>query len=298
MTGQSVAVIGLGGIGGSLAAALQAAGRHAVLCCARRPLDRLILDHPEGREEVSPPVATTPEGLSPVDWVALCTKAQDSAAAAPWLRVLCGPATRVAVLQNGIGHAARLGGVVPPERVVPAIVYFNGERLGDGHLRLRRVTECDMAVPDDEAGRGFAALLAGSLVGAHPAPDFVTRAWRKLLINIVANPLTAITRQRQQVLRRDDIRALGLALLEEAVAVGRAEGAELPGDAARAVWALLMTYPAEAGTSMYQDALAGRPLEIEALTGTVVAAAERHGIPVPQNRAMLALLRAVSDAAG
>ncbi|WP_159999770.1 2-dehydropantoate 2-reductase [Roseomonas sp. 18066] len=296
MKRQSVAVIGLGGIGGSLAAALQAAGRHDVLCCARRPLQRLVLDHPEGQVDVAVRAATGPEGLAPVDWVLLCTKAQDCAAAAPWLRALCGPDTRVAVLQNGIGHAARLDGLVAAARVVPGVVYFNGERLAEGHLRLRRVTECDIAVPDDAAGRDFAGLLSGSLVGAHPAPDFVTRAWRKLLINIVANPLTAITRQRQHVLRRDDIRALGLGLLEEAVAVGRAEGAVFPDGEAAAIWDLLMTYPAEAGTSMYHDTLAGRPLEIEALNGTVVAAAERHGIAAPQNRMLLTLLRAVSDA--
>jgi 2-dehydropantoate 2-reductase len=49
---------------------------------------------------------------------------------------------------------------------------------------------------------------------------------------------------------------------------------------------------------MYFDRLAGRPLEIEALNGAIVAAGERHGIPTPLNRALLALLRAVNDAAG
>ena len=48
---------------------------------------------------------------------------------------------------------------------------------------------------------------------------------------------------------------------------------------------------------MYFDRLAGRPLEIEALTGAVVATAARHGLRTPLNRAFLALLRAVSDAA-
>ena len=50
----------------------------------------------------------------------------------------------------------------------------------------------------------------------------------------------------------------------------------------------------EAGTSMLYDRLAGRPLEHEALTGALVEAADRHGIPVPVNRTLLALLSAVS----
>jgi 2-dehydropantoate 2-reductase len=48
---------------------------------------------------------------------------------------------------------------------------------------------------------------------------------------------------------------------------------------------------------MYFDRLAGRRLEVEALTGAIVAAGERLGVPTPLNRALLALLRAVSDAA-
>jgi 2-dehydropantoate 2-reductase len=102
--------------------------------------------------------------------------------------------------------------------------------------------------------------------------------------------------QRQAVLRRDDIQALCIAILDEAVAVAKADGARLADDEAASVVAKLMTYPPEAGTSMYFDRLAGRPIEAEALTGAIVAAGERHGIAVPLNRALLALLRAISDA--
>jgi 2-dehydropantoate 2-reductase len=122
-------------------------------------------------------------------------------------------------------------------------------------------------------------------------------AWRKLLINVIANPVTALTLQRQAVLRRDDIKALCFSILDEAIAVARADGARLADDEAAQIMAALLTYPAEAGTSMYFDRLAGRSLEADALTGAVVAAGERHGVATPLNRAMLALLRAVSDAA-
>jgi 2-dehydropantoate 2-reductase len=60
--------------------------------------------------------------------------------------------------------------------------------------------------------------------------------------------------------------------------------------------AKLMTFGPELGTSMYFDRLAGRPLEADALTGAIVAAGERLGVPTPLNGALLALLSAVSDA--
>ena len=111
----------------------------------------------------------------------------------------------------------------------------------------------------------------------------------------VANPITALTLQRQAVFRREDVKALCLAILDEAAAIGRADGARLAANEPEQLLATLLTYPPDAGTSMYFDRVAGRPLEIEALTGAVVAAGERHRMPAPLNRMLLTLARAVSD---
>jgi 2-dehydropantoate 2-reductase len=294
---SAVAIVGLGGIGGAAAASLRDADRHDVVACVRRPLDRLVLERPEGTVDVALRSLTDPGEAAPVDWVLLCTKAHETASTAAWLARLCRSTTRIAVLQNGIDHAARVAPFAGGATVVPAIVYYNSERLAADRVRLRRVTQHDIAVADDDGGRAFAQLLAGTELRVLPSADFTTLLWRKLLINAVANPLTALTRQRQTVLRRDDMRALCRAVLDEAVAVARADGARLAADEAEQTLATLLTYPAEAGTSMYFDHLAGRPLEIEALTGAIVRSGERHAIATPLNRALLTLLRAISDAA-
>jgi 2-dehydropantoate 2-reductase len=208
---------------------------------------------------------------------------------------LCGPRTRVAVLQNGIGHAERLAPYVNGATVVPVIVYYNGERLAGDRVRFRRAGDHDLVVSDDANGRAFAELLDGTQMRILFGEDFHTLAWRKLMINAVGNPITALTLQRQAVLRRADVKQLGLAILAEVDAVARADGAHLAIDEPAQVMARLMTFPPDAGTSMYFDRLAGRPLEIEAITGAVVAAAKRHHIATPLNRALLALLSAVSE---
>jgi 2-dehydropantoate 2-reductase len=264
--------------------------------CARRPVTRLTLERPEGTADVALRALQSPSDATVVDWVLLCTKAQDTASAAPWLRRLCGPATKIAILQNGIDHAARVAPFVNGATAMPVIVYYNGERLTEDRVRLRHVADHDVAVADDVMGRNFKQLLAGAPIQVLLSPDFTTLIWRKLLINIVVNPITALTRQRQAVLRREDVHALALAVLAEAVAVAAADGARLAADEAQQIMATLFSYPPEAGTSMYFDNMAGRPLEIEALTGAVVAAGERHGIATPLNRALLTLGRAVSDA--
>ena len=293
----NVAIVGLGSIGGVVAACLAAAGRHNVMACMRKPIERLTFDGPNGTADVSLRVLTDPANAEPMDWVLLCTKTHQTESAAPWLARLCGPNTRVAVLQNGIDHVARVAPLANGAAVVPVIVYFNGERIAGDHVRLRQGADPDLLVPDDETGRAFAALFDGTVLRVRLSDDFTTAAWRKLLINAIASPITALTMQRQAVLRRPDVKALCVDIVTEAVAVARAEGAKLRPDEADAAIAMLFTFPLDAGTSMYFDRLAGRPLEHDAKTGAIVAAGKRHGIPTPINSALLPLLRAISDAA-
>jgi 2-dehydropantoate 2-reductase len=118
------------------------------------------------------------------------------------------------------------------------------------------------------------------------------------LINAVANPITALTMQRQAVLRRPDVQDFCRGILDEAVAAARAEGVRLAEDETTRTIATLFNFSGELGTSMYFDRLAGRRLEVEALTGAIVAAGERHGVAMPLNRALLTLLRAINDAVG
>ena len=293
----SVAVIGLGSIGGIIAGCLREANRHDVLACVRTPINHLRLERAEGAVDLQLKILFDPRNAEPVDWVLLCTKSHQTASSAPWLTRLCDTRTRVAVLQNGIDHIPRVAPFAPDAIIVPTLVYYNGERLAPDHVRMRQAGDYDLAVPDDADGRAFADLLTGTSLRVLLSRDFATLAWRKLLTNIAANPVTALTLQRQSVLRRDDVHALCLALLDEAVAVARASGAQLAPDESQQTMAKLLGYPAEAGTSMYFDRLAGRPLEADALTGAVVAAGMRLGIPTPLNGALLTLLRAISDAA-
>jgi 2-dehydropantoate 2-reductase len=291
----TVGIIGLGSIGGVIAGLLCALNRHDVLACVRHPLERLTVEQSDGAIEVPIKALTDSAEAEPRDWVLLCTKAYDTPSIAPWLQRLCGPHTRVAVLQNGIGHVDRLAPLAGDATIVPTIVYYNGERLAPDRVRFRRAGEHEFAVGADPDGQAFAELLEGTPMRVLRSPDFNTLAWQKLLINAVANPITALTLRRQAVFRREDVKTLCLAILDEAARVGRADGARLAADEAGKILATLLTYPADAGTSMYFDRLCGRPLEVEALTGAIVAAGERHRVPTPLNRMLLTLLLATDD---
>ena len=100
-----IAVIGAGAIGGTLAAWL--AQGHDVTVCARTPFADLEIETPAGTIRATPRILTDPADATPVDWVLTTTKTYDCAAAAAWLPGLMTPATRLAVIQNGVEQRER-----------------------------------------------------------------------------------------------------------------------------------------------------------------------------------------------
>jgi 2-dehydropantoate 2-reductase len=128
------------------------------------------------------------------------------------------------------------------------------------------------------------------------AADFRTNAWRKLYANSAANPLSALTLSRMGRLREGDLRDLAGRILRETVEVSVADGANADPDAevARILERWTKMDPG-GGSSMLYDRMAGRPMEHEYITGTVVQYADKHGHPAPLNRTLLTLLRALDQ---
>jgi len=289
----SVAVIGSGAVAGLVVSWLDLAGCPPVHLCARTPVDAFTItgDGAGGTGVRTVPVDGPPAG--PVDWVLLTVKAQDTAATRPWLDALIGPDTVVVVLQNGVDHLERVRPLVGEAQVLPALVMAAAERTGPGAVdhRLGNL----LVVPELPAAQRFSDRIAGEVVVRQEA-DFTTAAWRKLMVNVAANTVTALTLRRAEVLRVPEVRELCRTLLEEAVAAGRAAGAELGANDVDFVLGLYESYPDDNGSSMYYDRQAGRPLEHELIPGAVVRAAGRGGVAVPVTRAIWALTKAVSEA--
>jgi 2-dehydropantoate 2-reductase len=292
----SVAVVGGGGaVGGFLAGAVHDAG-HPVTLCLRTPLEGLTVETGARQARVPATIVTDPSEQGPVDWLLLATKAQDTPGTAAWLSAMADKSTTVVVLQNGVDHRERLAPLVGPATVLPALVYVSAERPEPGRVVHRGGNR--LVVPADEAGRAFRDLLAGSGLRVELTPDFHTEAWRKLFTNLAASPITALTLRRVGVMTEPDVLELARDILIEGVAVAAAEGANVAPDEVARTLRFYRGWTDEDGTSMLHDRIAGRPLEHELITGTVVRTAARHRIPVPLNKALLALLRAVNRPPG
>jgi 2-dehydropantoate 2-reductase len=305
---QRIAIIGPGSLGLYLAGRLSLAG-HLVEVAGRRPQSDwqgVTAQGDEHWQATEVGHVTLDELRGPYDQLIVAVKSQDVAGVLPRLAALGGPATEYSFLQNGVpwwwdGEAALAAAGLWNEQVNAVIVHHAVERLSAGTIQVRR-TARDRYICGRPAGGEDAplrSLVAGWLAAGVPAEcssDIRSEMWAKLMGNATLNPLSAITGATVGAMATmPETRDVLLAGMAEIARIAEAEGcAVLSTPEARVARA------AEVGpvrTSMLQDRIAGRPLELEALLERPIHIARRHGVAVPVLRTLLGCLRGSESAA-
>jgi 2-dehydropantoate 2-reductase len=128
-------------------------------------------------------------------------------------------------------------------------------------------------------------------------PDFLSAAWRKLLVNAAVG-LMVLSGRRSGMFRRDDVAALAREYLAECLAVARAEGATLGNSVIDEIVDMLARSPEDLTTSMLTDREAGRPLEWDIRNGVIRRKGAAHGLPTPISDVVVPLLAAAGDGPG
>ena len=286
---MKIGLIGPGAIGSVIAGALVRRADVELVIGARTSFTRLVVAGVEPPIDEPVRVLLQPPERTRLDVVLLATKAHQTAAAAPWLEAWVGEETVLVVLQNGVEQAESVRAVASTAKVVPAVVSCPSRRAAPGHAELRGRAE--LIVPGDRGGQAVAELFRGSYLHVIATDDWVTAAWKKLLFNSAAGAVTTLTRRPTSVLRDPDARALTLALMHEAAAVARAEGADVPSAQVEEILELYLARTGDHVSSITADRLAGVPTEWQARNEVVVRKAAAHGLAVPLGAALATLLR-------
>ena len=290
---MQIAVIGAGAIGGILAEATHLAG-HDVTLCVRTPVPSLQIERDGKITPVPVAIATKPpgEGAARADWILLATKAHQTAGTREWIMRLAGrpPCWSWCRTESTTTRGQPISHTQVPS--CPPSPTSQPSEQPPGHIIPGWGRQ--IIVPRNDHGAAFARMLTGSGIDVEQDEDFRTAAWRKLLTNVAASPITALTERPIGVLAEPGIRDLARALLTEAVAAATAEGAVLSAADVTATLDLYARLGPDAGTSMLDDRKSGRPTEHDLINGAVVRAAARHHQDAPLNRTVLALLEATS----
>ncbi len=239
----------------------------------------------------------------PYDFVLICTKSFDSAAAAKDLvdhEDRIGRGARLVLFQNGWGNAEAFAAHFDKGRIYNARVITG--------FRRPRLNEVEITVHADAIHVG--SLFATDLSVIEPLcraireggiPCESTAAiekdlWAKMLYNCALNPLGAILGVPYGALAEaPSTRSLMDRIVEEVFAVMTASGyrthRQEPKQFLEVFYSRLVPDTAEHKSSTLQDLAAGKRTEIEALNGAVIQLAEKHGIAVPYNRAVYNLIK-------
>ena len=239
--------------------------------------------------------AAEPEDLQPSQLIIVLVKAFSTAEVAP-VGALLEDGGAVLTLQNGLGNAEKLADLFGADKIAAGIDTYGAYQIapgtigwgGDGQVLLGPwQTGRDMA--------WVAALLKNHGLNAAYVEDPRPALWRKLAINAMVNPTSALTRMSNgRLLKSRRIVGLMRQLGEETTRVAQRAGVGLDFEQ---VWQLLTeTLKRTAGnkTSMLQDISAGKPTEIEAISGILLQYA-RHDEDLPYTRAVHALIKAIDE---
>jgi 2-dehydropantoate 2-reductase len=296
-----IAAMAAGAVGAYFGARLGAAGhdvafiaRGANLAALRQ--NGLKVDSVLGDVHLNPVNATDdPAQIGPVDVVLFAVKLWDTERAAEQARPLVGPATRIVTLQNGIDSVERMrpilgDAVVGGAAYIATVIAEPGRISHTSQFARMRIGRSDGRA--DPALDAFvkAAQDAGIDV-AVPASIDVER-WEKFVFLVAMSALTAATRQPiGRIIADPDTYAWFAEVMREVAALARAKGVALADDFVDGRLRFVKTVPAGMKASMAHDLERGNRLELDWLSGKVVALGRELGVPTPANEAAYRALK-------
>jgi 2-dehydropantoate 2-reductase len=293
-----VAVLGPGGVGGLLAALL--ARRGDQVTCLARPATaaHLAANGLELRSAAFGDARVAVEAASrlehPVDALLVTVKAAQLEAAVEAVPAEALGDGLVVPFLNGIDHVAWLRGRYPPDQVVAGTIRVESTRVAPGvieHASPFAVVELAAGRTAGQAVRNrveeLGARLAETGLDVTVRDDEAAALWSKLA---VLAPIALVTTSAEASF--GEARAgrweEAVAVAHEIVAAARGDGVEL--DEA-AIVGVLDRIPDGMRSSMQKDAAAGRPIELDAIGGTILRAADRAGTDAPVTARLVADLR-------
>jgi 2-dehydropantoate 2-reductase len=295
-TPLKVTVMGAGAVGCYFGGMLARAG-HAVTLVARPQHVAAIrsrglrMETKAFDEQVRLDATADAAGARDADLVLFCVKSMDTEAAGAQIQPYLRPDTLVLCLQNGVDNADRLRAVLPGQAVAAAVVYVGTEMAGPGHLKHHGRGE--LVIDPARGSERVVQALAAAGVPTETSPNVRGALWLKLILNCAYNAVSAIAQRPYG----ENVASAGIPevmrdVVDECLAVARAEGVQVPGDVDVAVRNIAASMPSQF-SSTAQDLARGKPSEIDYLNGFVTRRGQALGVATPANRVLWALVKLI-----
>ncbi|MEJ0023285.1 MAG: 2-dehydropantoate 2-reductase [Alphaproteobacteria bacterium] len=240
--------------------------------------------------------------LPPADVLLITTKLYDLEEAARAAQPALKSDGLVIGLQNGVDAAETLGQMFSPSQIMVGATYASAKLAAPGVVEFggarNTVAFGSVSGAPHKHAEPLAEIWRKAGVDAEIVADIKTMLWTKFLAFATNASLTCLARQTVGVIYHDpDLLALARQSLAEVTAIGRAEGAKIPDNAAEDTIRFLQGFPPDMVASMRHDLDAGRRMELEGVSGAVVRYGRKHNVPTPFHEIAYACLKPYKDGA-
>ncbi|MEE8465157.1 MAG: 2-dehydropantoate 2-reductase [Dehalococcoidia bacterium] len=286
-----IAVMGAGGIGGCYGALLARAGNDVTLIARGAHLAAikekgLQLVQPEDDFTVDITATGDPSQVGPVDLVVFSVKAHQNPEAIPLIKPLMGDDTTVLTIQNGVESADELGQEYGAERVLPGSAYVLSNIVSPGVIKqISPVPRVAFGESNGERSQRAVAVqdaFSKANITAELSDDISKVLWSKLLYNSPANGMASAARlSPRDLIEFPEGSTMFRSAIQEVANVATANGVPLGQEDIQGAMDLIAARPMGARGSMQADLEAGRPLELEAIVGSVGRIGRKVNVPTP-----------------
>ena len=297
---MKIAVIGAGAMGSVIGGLLAKAGNDVTLVDVwKEAVDAINAKGLRINDEVVKVRGTTEPGkLAPVDLVLVFVKCYHTEEAVRNALPLIGADTVVLSLQNGWGNGPRIAKIVGEEKLLIGVCYHSATVAGPGHVLHVGKGMTFMGELNGKMSKrltDIAETFQKAGIEVTPSQEVLKEIWSKLALNVCTLPTSALLRfYAPQLVQHEPMLDLMKELLQEVIAVARAQKIALDfNERWGAITGLLRRCAPTAKSSMLQDVEKSRRTEIDVINGAIVEAGERLNIPVPYNRAMVAMVKSL-----
>ena len=288
---MKITVMGAGGIGGCYGGLLAQAGNDVTLIARGAHLAAikekgLQLIQPEGDFTVAVAATDDPSQVGPVELVIFSVKAHQNSKAVPLIEPLIGEDTTILTIQNGVESADELGQDYGAERVLPGSAYLLSNITSPGVIKqLSLVPRVAFGESNGDRSQRAVAIrdsFCEANIEAELSDDISKALWSKLLYNSPANAMASAARlSPRDLIEYPHGAAMFRSAIQEVANVGTAYGIPFGQDDVQGAMDLITARPMGARGSMQADLEAGRPLELEAIVGSVRRIGRKVNVPTP-----------------
>lgn len=287
---KSIAILGLGGVGGFLGAKLLSGNRPVgveITFVARDKTLEFIQDNGLGFEFDEQKVFIHPDRIKrsgstsePYDVVILATKTPGLEAAIQENQGLFSDKTLVIPLQNRVDAASRIRPLVKGAEVLDACIYLISNVISPGRVKhLGGPGKIVAGLPSQNDYQWFFSLLEVSGVPVNLTPDIQLHLWRKFLfISSLGCLSAAYGVSFGQVKASPDLTAAWRRLMQELVALAQASGVGLTAEDQEVTISLLSNFPYDSKSSFQLDVEQGKEGEKTTLLDEVIEKSQQVGL--------------------